>query len=382
VSIKAYVGRTGSGKTYEVVSVVIYEALRSGRRVVSNIAGLNFEVMRDALLSEGVPAEKIGSIVSVDHSAVLDGNFWLSDKPYSEPTAQSSRGFFSRGAEAPPPDQKDFFIQGGDLVVLDEIWRFWSGFSTKDDEGLKRPPTVLNFFRMHRHFLHSVTGVSCDLALITQDVQDINRCVRGIIEETYSMEKLTVIGSSSRYRVDIYRGGSTARKPLRSLQRSYNDKYFPFYSSHSQKVEGGADGVEVNIDGRGNLLKGALFKFVLPIGLIVFLIAVWSVFSFFKGPKKVDTAVVASKSPEIKTPDTPAIKAPSDLSDKWRVVGFVRSALGVSVILAGEGRTRVLFNPPSVKFSAYEVETFLPSGEAVTSWTGSTKEGGIIPGSK
>lgn len=32
MSIKAYVGRMGSGKTYEVVSVVILNALRNGRR--------------------------------------------------------------------------------------------------------------------------------------------------------------------------------------------------------------------------------------------------------------------------------------------------------------------------------------------------------------
>ena len=41
MSIKAYVGIMGSANL-RVVTVVIYNALKRGRRVASNIAGLNF----------------------------------------------------------------------------------------------------------------------------------------------------------------------------------------------------------------------------------------------------------------------------------------------------------------------------------------------------
>ena len=52
----------GSGKTYEVVSQVILTALRTGRRVVANIAGLHYEEMRAYLLVDEYLAEKqIGS---------------------------------------------------------------------------------------------------------------------------------------------------------------------------------------------------------------------------------------------------------------------------------------------------------------------------------
>ncbi|EPZ1805653.1 zonular occludens toxin domain-containing protein, partial [Escherichia coli] len=39
--ISAYVGSLGSGKSYEVVSSVIVPACASGRRVVTNIYGIN-----------------------------------------------------------------------------------------------------------------------------------------------------------------------------------------------------------------------------------------------------------------------------------------------------------------------------------------------------
>ena len=44
----------GSGKTFEVVSVVILGALRDGRRVISNIAGLNYDYYREIRLRKAV----------------------------------------------------------------------------------------------------------------------------------------------------------------------------------------------------------------------------------------------------------------------------------------------------------------------------------------
>ncbi len=243
MAIKAYVGRMGSGKTYEVASVVIFKALASGRRVVSNIAGLDLDAYKALMLEDGIADERIGQLVQVTHDDVMKPEFWRTDKDEVD------------GVES--------FIQPGDLVALDEIWRFWEGFA-----GRKMPDRVMNFFRMHRHFTHKETGTACDVAIITQDVLDIARKVRAVIEETYGMEKLTAIGSTRRYRVDIFQGTRTSRKPLRQLQRSYEPKFFPLYSSHSQKKDGDADAKEENIDGRGNILKGALFKFVLPVGVL------------------------------------------------------------------------------------------------------------------
>lgn len=202
MSIKCYVGRMGSGKTYEVVSMVILGALRSGRRVVSNIVGLNYDEMVLALAEEGVSADKVGELVTISHDDVFAPEFWLTD-------------------ENAPTERPSHVLRPGDLLALDEIWRFWDGFNKPD-------PAVMNFFRMHRHFTHPETGVACDVALITQDVMDIGRKVRAVVEETYRMEKLTVIGAPKRYRVDVCTGGQS-RKVLRSIQRKYDPRYFVLY---------------------------------------------------------------------------------------------------------------------------------------------------------
>ena len=49
MAINAYTGLMGSGKTYEVVSSVVLPALLKGRRVVSNIEGLDYEEIADAM---------------------------------------------------------------------------------------------------------------------------------------------------------------------------------------------------------------------------------------------------------------------------------------------------------------------------------------------
>lgn len=357
MSLKAYVGRMGSGKTYEVASVVIYKALASGRRVVSNIAGLDIEAYKDLMLAEGIPEECIGQLVQVSHDDVLKPEFWRTDKDEAE------------GVQS--------FIQPGDLVALDEIWRFWEGFA-----GRKMPERVMNFYRMHRHFTHAETGIACDVALITQDVLDIARKVRAVIEETYGMEKLTAIGSSKRYRVDIFQGTRTSRTPLRQLQRTYDPRFFPLYSSHSQKKEGDAEAVEQNIDQRGNILKGALFKFVLPVGVLVFGLAVFLVMSFFK-PKPIEKP---GGSDQAKTGAGPSAtvshaKPSADVSDEWRAAGYVSSGGVVSVLLLDGRRRRTLADPPNVKLTSGGVEVLLPSGEAVTGWSGH-KSAGVLSGVK
>ncbi|ENT7525242.1 TPA: zonular occludens toxin domain-containing protein, partial [Escherichia coli] len=51
MAISAYVGVPGSGKTYEVVCNVIIPAVSSGRRVVTNIYGLNADKIYDYCVS-------------------------------------------------------------------------------------------------------------------------------------------------------------------------------------------------------------------------------------------------------------------------------------------------------------------------------------------
>lgn len=349
MSIKAYVGRMGSGKTYEVVSVVILGALARGRRVVSNIAGLDFPSMLDVLVADGVPPEKVGQLVQIEHAKVLEPNFWRTDKDAAA--------------------SLESFIQPGDLVALDEIWRFWEGFADK-----KMPDRVMNFYRMHRHMTHPETGMACDVALITQDVMDISRKVRAVVEETYYMEKLTAIGSTKRYRVDIHQGGKTSRKPLRSIQRSYDPMYFGLYKSHSQAQDDSAVPVEENIDLRGNILRGALFRVVLPLGLVVMVGAVWMIWKFFH-PVDAKPAAVEAAGQVKKADDLHVKPERKEVSEEWRVAGYVESGESYFIMVTDGQVLRQLMNPPKVRVTSLGIESFLPNGEPVTTWSGHKRPG-------
>lgn len=376
MAIKCYVGRMGSGKTYEVVSSVILPALARGRRVVSNIAGLDYQAFVDLLVAEGTPFENIGQLVQISHDDVLKPFFWRTDKPFEDFVSQfqASQKFSRFKSKVLNRDDvedvdipSDYFVQPGDLLALDEIWRFWDGFGARDGEGQARPKAVMNFFRMHRHFTHSETGVACDVALITQDILDLSRSVRAVVEETFSMTKLTSLGMTTRYRVDVY-AAAKMRNVLRSYQRSYEDKYFPLYKSHSQAKEGDASAVEENIDGRGNILKGPLFKIVLPIGFFVLCLSIWSLWRFFhpKPKTEISSAVSQAKSEEKKNNISE--------SEEWRIVGWSQYKTNTYFLLAStSGRNRFVVAPPNFKITSFTAELLLPNGDAVTNWSGGSK---------
>ena len=76
----AYCGVPGSGKSYEVVTEVILVALKTGRRVVSNIAGLHYEEMRAYLLADvGLAADQIGALVVVGNDDIAGAKFFYND---------------------------------------------------------------------------------------------------------------------------------------------------------------------------------------------------------------------------------------------------------------------------------------------------------------
>lgn len=360
----------GSGKTYEVVSVVILNAVASGRRVITNIAGIDLEVIHDLLDLEGRDVTKAGTVVRIDNESVCNPAFWLSEK---------SNEHLKSDLPALAAMTESKCILPGDLLVLDEVWRFWLGFASKDGDGKKRPGEVMEFFRMHRHFTHSETGVSCDVALITQDVMDISRVVRAVVEETYLMTKLTAIGSTTRYRVDVCQGGQT-RTVIRDLQRSYESKFFNSYTSHSGRKEGESGPKEQNIDGRGNILSGALFKFVIPIGLIVAGFAIWNVYGFFNPKPLAKTEKITSESnhalPTGELHPPQRYSSEPDVSSRWRVIGWVDNPFRVII---SDGSNRRVIQPTTWKKTGQEIEAMLPNGETVTAWSGPSRSSFLSP---
>lgn len=359
--IKAYIGLPRNGKSYEVVSHVIYNALKQGRRVVTNIAGVNRDAFIPLLVADGVSPENIGEILNVTHEDVLQPLFWKTDKDVEQGTQT--------------------IIQGGDLLALDEIWRFWDGFGLKNSEGQKRPDRVMNFFRMHGHFSHPVKGFTCEVALITQDIADIHRSVRGVVEETYRMTKLVALGSSKSYRVDIFSKAKVTGKPNKYLIRKYDDKYFPLYKSHSQKEDGAVDALEENIDKRGNILTGKLFLFVLPILLIMAFFAFYFVWGFFHPEKKEDVKTDNSGVPVSQGAQTVQAAAPlPQVKNDWLIKGYIQKKDNLILVLVNDAGAYRYVSQPYLAFQGMDLKASV-DGQVLNNWQpfqNSTNSGALI----
>lgn len=353
MAIKAFVGISRSGKTYEVCTQSILSALRQGRRVLSNIAGLNQEAFNTILFGEGLTEDKIGRIVQVEHEQVLEANFFRTD-------LDDKKGL-------------DTFIQPGDLLALDEIWRFWK----------KRgdiPDRHMNFFRMHGHFTHPVSGLTCEVILITQTIKDINENIRENIAETYVTVKNTKVGSDKSYIVHIYDRGTTIKSALiRTLPpRFYKPEYFSLYKSHSQHKNGDAAPQEKTPDSRGNIFQGAYFRIGIPLALFLLVPAGFFLYRFFH---PVAPVVAVAKDGAAVPVVSPSILIKPVESESWRVVGhYFHNGFYTFIIQNSSGRVRQLVNPPKFQLFGFSSSVELPEGGFATSWAILEKtKGGLLP---
>ena len=385
MAINAYTGLMGSGKSYEVVENVILPALLAGRRVVTNVANLQVDDIT-AYLTEKFNAtpDKVGQIVQVQNEDIDKPNFFPVETPADTVAPPPPPAF----ASAPAPVST---VQPGDLVVVDECWRWWAA-------GAKISPAHMTFFRMHRHFVNLDTKATCDMVLVVQDISDLDRKLKVVVENTYRMSKHKALGSTTRYRVDIYTSYKTTKSPYRSLQRKYNKEIFALYQSYSQG--GGQSGNEVAIDGRANIFKGALFRLVLPLMLIMFGFAVWQLWGFFHpappktaAPDKAKSAPGqpanqgASGTPATKgTPSanqSPATSTPATNTDEspWRVAGHYTFGLNTHVVITRGAAVRTLINPRGFYYDALRAYGTL-DGSQLTNYTGMSESSSLLPESK
>ncbi|HDR0626039.1 TPA: hypothetical protein QBZ48_000151 [Pasteurella multocida] len=316
MAILAYVGIPGSGKSYEVVSSVILEHFRKGRRIVSNIEGVTQEKLTHYCIKKGDKESNLGEFISVTDEICQQSDFF----PY-------------KGAS-------ETVCRAGDLICLDEVWRIFP--SDKIHENHR------SFLAEHRHFTHEITGECCDLVVINQSISQLPRFIKDRIEMTYQMSKLTALGMSNRYRVDIFTGAKTTKtnKTLQ-LQRKYDKEIFQLYKSYD-----GENGKENVVDGRGNILKSFQFKAMIAFALILFIVGIYAFKSFFPSEQEgVSSEVSMPSKQEEKSVNSPqesktfssfSLPIQLKLSDKWRITGELIKNGNAFVILAdNQGNLRL-----------------------------------------
>lgn len=292
MAINNYTGLMGSGKSYEVVSTVILDAVASGRRVVTNIDGIQPQLIYDYLVENRKKSrEKLGSIIAVKNDDVLLENFFPDEEKPEVIT----------------------IVQPGDLVAIDEVWRFWG-------TEVKLSHNAMQFFRMHRHYTDKETGISCDIALMIQDTSSLHRKIREVVEMTTRTVKLKAIGMPKQYRIELYEGNKVTKQThIDTYVKKYNPDIFPLYKSY-----GSVNGTEKPIDKRQNIFNN---KKIYVFAIIIIVICAFSgrqMYKFFNPTPKTD--VVNTKSTILGPTGLPlqgaeAPKPVQPTSTEWRITG-------------------------------------------------------------
>jgi zona occludens toxin len=317
MSIIAYVGLPGSGKSFDVVKSQILPGLAEGRRIVTNIP-LNKDKVR-----EKYPK---GEIVDLPLDVI-----------------------------AQQPERLDDYATPGSVVVIDEVWRLWP-MGLKAD---KIPQVFKSFLAEHRHKVDSQNR-SMQIVLVTQDLSQIAAFARQLVEQTFHHTKLSHLGARGTYRIDIFHGAVTGAVPpvsnrLRELFGKYSPEVWKMYKSHtmSESKKSGAD--EVSMDTRGNIFKRPIIAFG---AAFVVLGGAWGVYTL-SGIVSGESGLGARHAPEPASPGTSrqtASLSPSShgtpqpepsIYGGWRVAGHVT--------WVSEGQTA---GPGSFAFVTDEIRTF------------------------
>lgn len=184
-----FLGRTGSGKSYEMTTHHVLPALQSGRMVVTNLP-LNLEAIYSFF-------PETRGLIKLVHPTKINPN------PFT------TRDDYIHDWRHPETNQ-------GPLIIIDEAHKSFPKGRTNND--------TLEFLAESRH-----AGV--DVYYATQGVRKIDGNVIDLTDLTYRFSKARAFGSTKRYIRKVIDG--TRGEVFNESVREYNHAYFKFYQSHT-----------------------------------------------------------------------------------------------------------------------------------------------------
>lgn len=342
MSITSYTGKPGAGKSYEVVKNVILPAIAAGRRIITNIDGIDQRKVLEYVEDHFGPCT--GEIVVCKETDITSDCFY--------PSSQDD-GFS--------------FVRPGDLVIIDEAQNFYR-------TGQKLSDYECKFFREHRHFCDA-EGRGCDIVLISQRFVDIQPFVRGVVELCFVMRQLKVFSLPNYYTVTVYEG-DLRHKISGPTTHKYQKEIFELYKSFA--VTGG---MQARVDKRQSLFSFRFFMLLLFLIFFLFgsfkvLFSIFSAERYQKSDKRADASSVGTLSSASMPSASPALSRnvpvrPTGVnySKKWRILG----TLGVGTsrhIVVGDKDGLLRFEHPQNFKGNGSTMTGKIDGETVTKFTG------------
>lgn len=309
MAITAYVGLPGAGKSYEMVRSVIIPAMKTGRRIVTNVYGVDNEKIRAYILKDKkLNPDDLGELIFVKNEQVLQPDFF------------------------PVPGVENPVALAGDLIILDECHRFFSSDKTMSEQAKV-------FAAEHRHYVNE-KGNTSDLVLVNQALGTLCKFLKERIETTFRMTKLIALGLNNHYRVDVYSGCRLSKSNLiTSYQEKYRPEIYALYHSYD-----GVNAEEKRVDSRARVFKkSTVFYF-----LVFLCFVVWAIFTYVVpifsgdsfGVKKTDTVPAGSGNAPVYSVSPAPAPAPASAatvpeSMHWCVAGFYSDSEDNYILLRG-----------------------------------------------
>ena len=250
-------GLPRSGKSYEAI-VQIIEWLKEGKKVVTNIAGLNYEHISKLVGMPEPVLKKLLVQISNDDVAKI----W---EVIPLPDHETGAG------------EKDLHI------VIDELQDFFP-------VSREKPPKELStWVASHGH-------AGWHILAMGQDLRDCHNIWKRRVQRKVVFTKQTALGRENHYKWELFE--ATQPEKFRSIgsgTKPYDKKIFGSYQSH---VEGTTQTGAV-MDDRGIIWKRPTFRYGAPIAIIVAIYSVNHLFSFFSYDEEV--LVQTAKPSQVKT---------------------------------------------------------------------------------
>ncbi|WP_022959306.1 zonular occludens toxin family protein [Spongiibacter tropicus] len=247
-------GLPGSGKSYEACVFHILPALKAGRRVVTNIEGIDHAKFADL---SGIPLPVVKKMLICIYDPDIE--------------VQKERILAESGKDA--------------LVIIDEIQNLFPS------ERAKLSDLWNHYITEHRH-----DGL--DILLMGQDRRDCHSMWRRRIQRVITFNKLSAVGLDKKYRWVCYEATHPEKfKKTTGGTRSYDPTYYGCYKSHTD----GTENKSVYADKRATVFADKKLRFAALALPMVLYFAGSTIYDFFTDAEPVQPVTQAPKARTVST---------------------------------------------------------------------------------
>lgn len=313
MAITFFGGPPGAGKSYALVEQVIVPGVMAGRRVLTNVAGVDPDKVFRYCAERSEDPSQLGQVVLFDGRQATQPGFF--------PTEEI--------------DDAGTFVKGGDLIVFDEWRLYWPR------RGSLPSPDLEPFLRWHRHLVNG-NGIACDVAIASQLATDVHQDFRGLIERSYKFKKLKAVGLNKAYAWDVFEGHLQPKGGAYDKGNgTYKDEITALYSSYATSGKA----MELATDKRATIFKSWLI-YAIAAGLIAFGVSAWFVWDFFSPkPSQPATDTLPAIKPHPSYPTAQGVASvPAPPSEpEWSIAGYFDAPSGLKIVLRSRaGHTRIV----------------------------------------